>query len=169
MDNIDWQIMDMLLRDARKQYSEIGKAVGLGKDSIQKRVKKLQEEGILQTPIAILDAKKCGFEGIVDFFIKAGSGLKDVKAFETQLSKLPYVLTFARTFGDYNLYVSSFFRNFDDVRKIVELIKSNASLSSFEMAIYRKDVSNPLIVPFVDGNPENSILYKIHAKYQQTT
>ena len=62
MDNVDWQIMGMLLRDARKPYSEIGKAVGLGKDSIQKRVKKLQEQGILGTPISILDARKCGFE-----------------------------------------------------------------------------------------------------------
>lgn len=164
MDNVDWQIMGMLLRDARKPYSEIGKAVGLGKDSIQKRVKKLREQGILGTPISILDARKCGFEAIVDFFIKTDSELKDVKTFETQLAKLPYLLTFARTLGDYNLYVSSFFRNFDDIREIVELIKNNANFSSFEMAFYRKDVSNPLIVPFVDGNPENSMLYKIQGK-----
>lgn len=167
MDNVDWQIMDMLLRNARKTYSEIGKAVGLGKDSIQKRVKKLQEQGILGTPIAILDARKCGFEGIVDFFIRTDSELKDVKTLESQLAKLPYILTFARTLGDYNLYVSSFFRDFDNVREIVELIKNNANLSTFDMAIYRKNVSNPLIVPFVNGHPENSILYKINAKYEQ--
>ncbi len=168
MDNVDWQIMDMLLRDARKPYSEIGKAVGLGKDSIQKRVKKLQEQGILLTPISILDAGKCGFEAIVDFFIKTDSELKDVKSFEAQLAKLPYVLTFARTLGDYNLYVSSFFRNFDDVREIVDLIKGNVNFSSFEMAIYRKDINNPLIVPFVEGNPENSILYRIMGKVHRT-
>ena len=169
MDNLDWQIMDMLLRDARKPYSEIGKTIGLGKDSIQKRVKKLQEQGILGTPISILDAGKCGFEAIVDFFIKTDLELNDVKPFEVQLAKLPYILTFAKTLGDYNLYISSFFRNLDDIRQIVKLIKSNPNFSSFEMAIYNKDVSNPLIVPFVEGNPENSILYKIRAKYQQTT
>jgi hypothetical protein len=49
----------------------------------------------------------------------------------------------------------------------VELIKSNTSLSSFEMAIYKKDVSNPLILPFVEVNPENSILYKIQGKDHQ--
>ena len=167
MDNVDWQIVDMLLRDARKSYSEIGKAVGLGKDSIQKRVRKLHEQGILGTPISILDARKCGFEAIVDFFIKTDSELKDMKTFETPLAKLPYILIYARTLGDYNLYVSSYFRNFDDIKEIVELIKSNANFSSFEMAIYRKDVSNPLIVPFVNGNPENSILYKIQGKNLQ--
>ena len=70
MDDVDWQIIDMLLKDARKPFSDIGKALGLGKDSIQRRVVKLRERGILGTPIAILDARKCGFEGIIDFFIK---------------------------------------------------------------------------------------------------
>jgi Lrp/AsnC family transcriptional regulator for asnA, asnC and gidA len=167
MDNVDWQIMDMLLRDARKPYSEIGKAVGLGKDSIQKRVKKLHKQGIIGTPISILDARKCGFEAIIDFFIKTDSELEDMKIFETQLAKLPCILTFAKTLGDYNLYISSFFRTFVDITEIVELIKSNTSLSSFEMAIYKKDVSNPLILPFVEGNPENSILYKIQGKDHQ--
>ncbi len=94
--------------------------------------------------------------------------MKDLKTFETQLAKLPYVLTLARMLGDYNLYVSSFFRNLDDVRAIVELIKSNANFTSFDMAIYRKDVNNPLIMPFVEGNPENSILYKIMGNTLQT-
>lgn len=163
MDDIDWQIMDMLLRDARKPFSEIGKALGLGKDSIQRRVKKLQEKGILGTPIAILDAKKCGFEGIIDFFIKTDIELNDAKTFEKQLAKLPYILAIAKTLGDYNLYVSSFFRNFGDAREIIETIKKNESVSSFEMAIYAKDTSNPLVMPFVTGNPDDSIIYKIHS------
>lgn len=164
MDETDWQIIDMLLRDARKPFSEIGKALGLGKDSIQRRVKKLHENGILGTPISILDAKKCGFEGIIDFFIKTEAELNDVKTFEKQLSKLPYIFTIAKTLGDYNLYVSSFFRNIGDAREIIETIKKNEMVSFFDMAIYVKDTSNPLLMPFLAGNPENSIIYKIRAQ-----
>lgn len=164
MDDIDWQIMDMLLRDARKPFSEIGKTLGLGKDSIQRRVKKLHEKGILGTPVAILDAKKCGFECIIDFFIKTDAELNDAKAFEEQLAKLPYIILIGKTLGDYNLYVSSFFRNIGDAREIIETIKKNEMVSSFNMAIYAKDTSNPLLMPFLAGNPENSIVYKIHSK-----
>ena len=109
MDKIDWQIVDMLLRDARVSYSDIGKHLGLGKDSIQRRVKKLIESGILKVPISILDAKKCGFEGIVDFFIRAD--IENIQAVEDHLSTLPYVLIIGRAIGDYNFYLSSFYRN----------------------------------------------------------
>ena len=164
MDEVDWQIVDMLLRDAKKPFAEIGKALGLGRDSIQKRVKKLHEEGILGMPIAIVDSKKCGFEGVVDFFIRIDAEL-DMRTFEKQLAKLPYILTIAKTLGDYNLYVSSFFRGIGDIRKIIETIKESESVSSFEMAVYAGDTSNPLLMPFVAGNPENSIIYKIQSDY----
>ena len=164
MDETDWQIIDMLLRDARKPFSEIGKALGLGKDSIQRRVKKLHENGILGTPIAILDAKKCGFEAIIDFFIKTDTEVNDTKTFEKQLKKLPYILIIAKTLGDYNLYVSSFFRNIGDAREIIETIKKNEMVSSFEMAIYSKDISSPIVMPFLAGTPENAIIYKIRAQ-----
>ena len=164
MDETDWKIIDILLRDARKPFSEIGKALGLGKDSIKRRVKKLHESGILGTPISILDAKKCGFEGIIDFFIKTDAEQNDVKTFEKQLAKLPYISTIAKTLGDYNLYVSSFFRNIGDAREIIETIKKNEMVSSFDMAIYVNDTSSPLLMPFLAGNPENSIIYKIRAQ-----
>jgi Lrp/AsnC family leucine-responsive transcriptional regulator len=166
MDEIDWKIMDMLLRDARMSFSEIGNSLGLGKDSIQRRVKKLQKRGILGTPTIILDSKNCGFEGIIDFFIKTNSEIKDSKEFKKQLETLPYVLITAKTLGDYNFYVSSFFRNFNDIKEIFESLKKNTNVSSFEMTIYSKDMSNPLLIPFVNGDPENSILYKLHSKYQ---
>jgi Lrp/AsnC family transcriptional regulator, regulator for asnA, asnC and gidA len=159
MDQIDWQIIDMLLRDARTPFSEIGKRLGLGKHAIQKRVKKLNKEGVLETPISILDSKKCGFEGIINFFIKLD--MAEPQVIESQLSGLPYILTIAQTFGDYNLYISSFFRNIDDINQIIAKLKNTKSVQSYEAFYYSSDVSNPLLIPFISGKPENSILYKI--------
>jgi DNA-binding Lrp family transcriptional regulator len=161
MDDTDWRIIDFLLRDARTSFSEIGKVLGLGKDAIQKRVKKLRSDGILGIPITIFDAKKCGFEGIVDFFVKIsneGPGILDI---QKELAEYPYTLQVTASLGDYNLYFSSFFRNFEDIRRLVEKVKKNASVSSFEMAIYSQDISNPMILPFLNDQPENSIIYKI--------
>ena len=164
MDKIDWKIIDMLLRDARKTYSEIGNTLNLGKDTIHRRVNKLHKKGILGTPTIILDSEKCSFEGIVDLFLNCNIECKDLKNVENQLSNLPFVLSIANTLGDYNMYVSSFFRNFNDIKEIVQTIKKNWCVSSYEMAIYSKDISNPLLIPFVEGHPDNSILYKLHSK-----
>ena len=167
MDEMDWQIIDALLKDARTPFSEIGKKVGLGKGTIQRRVKKLQQEGVLGTPTIILDPQKCGFEGIIDFFIKTNSELEDRENILTQtaeLAELPYIITVAKAIGDYNLYVSSFFRDFDGLRKIVELVKRSKVTQYFEIAIYLKDTSNPLMIPFMENRPEDSIIYKIRSK-----
>jgi DNA-binding Lrp family transcriptional regulator len=161
MDQIDWQIIDILLRDARTPFSEIGKRIGLGKDSIQKRVKKLTKTGILGTPISIIDAKKCGFEGIINFFIKLD--MADPQIVEAELTKLPYILTIAQTIGDYNLYLSSFFRNVGDITQIIDILKNLKGVQMYEMFYHSADTANPLLIPFVSGNPENSILYKIQA------
>jgi len=162
MDKIDWQIVDMLLRDARVSYADIGKQLGLGKDSIQRRVKKLNSSGVLKTPISILNANKCGFEGIVDFFIRLDS--ENTGMLEDNLLTLPYILILGRAIGDYNIYLSSFYRNFSDIKEIVSRIKKISGISSYEMIYYEKDVANPLIWPFVNGDPSNSIVYKIQAK-----
>lgn len=166
MDQTDWQIIDILLRDARTPFSEIGKRLGLGKDSIQKRVKKLSNAGILGTPISILDAKKCGFEGIINFFIKLD--MTEPPIDEAELTKLPYILKIGQTFGDYNLYLASFFRNINDISHIIDILKSMKGVQSYEMFHYVADTANPLFMPFISGNPENSILYKIQSNTSQS-
>jgi Lrp/AsnC family transcriptional regulator, leucine-responsive regulatory protein len=165
LDKIDWQIVDMLLRNARVSYSDIGKQLGLGKDSIQRRVKKLNDAGILRTPISILDAKKCGFEGIADFFIRLD--IENIQIVEDQLITLPYVLLVGRAIGDYNFYLSSFYRNFEDIKEIISRIKKISYISSYEMICYEKDVATSIIWPFIDDDPNRSIIYKVKSKYTQ--
>ena len=164
MDETDWQIIETLLKDARTPFSEIGKKVGLEKGTIQRRVKKLQQEGVLGTPTIILDPQKCGFEGIIDLFIKTNSELEGQTKIRTQIAELPYCITVAKAIGDYNLYVSSFFRDFNDLRKIIESVKSSKVTLYFETVIYFKDISNPTLIPFVEDRPKSSIIYKIRAK-----
>ena len=165
MDKIDWEIVDMLLRDARVSYADIGKKLGLGKDSIQRRVKKLNTSGILRTPISILDAKKCGFEGIVDFFIRLDT--ENIQAVEDQLSTLPYALVIGRAIGDCNFYFSSFYRDFEDIKVIISRIKKISYISSYEMICYERDVATSIIWPFIDGEPNRSIVYKLKSKFTQ--
>ncbi len=162
LDEIDWQIVDFLLRDARKSFASMGKTLGIGKDTIHRRYKKLQEEGILGTPTVILDAAKCGFKGIVDLLIRTTQE-KEQEA-RTQLEKLPYVAMTMKGIGDYNLYVSSFFREFEDISLIINSVKKTEGILSYEFVIYSKDTPSPILIPFVEGAPERSIFYKLREK-----
>lgn len=162
MDRIDWQIIDILFRDSRISYSGIGKIVGLGKDTVQKRVKKLMASGIIGKPYPILDSKRCGFEGIIDFFLRLRPD--DTKEIDNEIAKLPYILMMGKAAGDYNLYFSSFYRNLDDIKAIINVIEKVTNILSYETLVYSNDAASPMVMPFISENPSNSIIYKLKEK-----
>jgi hypothetical protein len=73
-----------------------------------------------------------------------------------------------RTIGDHNFYLSSFYRDFNDIKEIVSQIKMSSHISFYEMICYQKDVAVPIIWPFIDGDPYSSIIYKIQSKDNKT-
>ncbi|WP_435099271.1 Lrp/AsnC family transcriptional regulator [Halarchaeum sp. P4] len=48
MDDLDRQILDVLRRDARTPYTEIGDELGVSEGTIRNRVERLQEEGVIE-------------------------------------------------------------------------------------------------------------------------
>jgi len=48
MDNTDLRILDLLKGNARMSFQEIGNAVGMSRVAAKKRVKKLEDEGIIR-------------------------------------------------------------------------------------------------------------------------
>src|SRR5664279_3610593 len=62
----DLRILDILQRDGRASYADIGAAVGMTAPSAHERVKKLEARGIIQGYAARLDARAVG-RGILAF------------------------------------------------------------------------------------------------------
>ena len=48
VDEIDLKIIDILKRDGRKSFVEIGKELGLSEGAVRRRVKILQEKGVIK-------------------------------------------------------------------------------------------------------------------------
>ena len=60
MDHFDRQILSHLQKDSRLTAENISALVGLSSAAIQKRVKKLRDNKVIQKEIAVLDADKLG-------------------------------------------------------------------------------------------------------------
>ncbi|WP_456471495.1 winged helix-turn-helix transcriptional regulator [Methanocaldococcus sp.] len=61
MDEKDLKIINLLLKNGRMSYTEIAKKLGTSESSIRKRVKKLEEEGVIKGYTAIIDPSKIGY------------------------------------------------------------------------------------------------------------
>ncbi len=61
MDEKDLKIIEILIKDGRKSYTDIARELGTSESSIRKRVKKLEEEGVIKGYTAIIDPSKIGY------------------------------------------------------------------------------------------------------------
>ena len=56
LDRIDRQLVELLLRNARMSYSDLGEAVGLSRVAVRARVAALEERGFRSAAIQAVEA-----------------------------------------------------------------------------------------------------------------
>ncbi|EJM72996.1 MULTISPECIES: Lrp/AsnC family transcriptional regulator [Pseudomonas] len=108
MDRIDRKILSELQKDGRLSVTELAERVGLSLSPCHRRVRALEESGVLLGYRAQLDPSALGlnFSAMVFATLREGDR-KAVEAFETALVDIPQVVDAQRLFGepDYLLHV----------------------------------------------------------------
>lgn len=61
LDDINQDLIDLLQRDARMSYRELGEAIGLSAPAVAERVRKLEEAGVITGYHATVDYDAVGF------------------------------------------------------------------------------------------------------------
>ncbi len=101
LDAIDRQILGILQQDARKPNTELADEIGLTPAPTLRRVRRLEEEGIIQRYVALLDPKKVGRELMVLVRVtldkQTKAGFED---FAGQMQARPEVLECFLCLGD---------------------------------------------------------------------
>jgi Lrp/AsnC family leucine-responsive transcriptional regulator len=72
-DDIDLKILDILQRKGRTRRNDLAEAVGLSVPSVSDRLRKLEENQVIQGYHATLDHKKCGKETTAYIFVTVDS------------------------------------------------------------------------------------------------
>lgn len=108
MDRIDRKILSELQKDGRLSVTELAERVGLSLSPCHRRVRALEENGVLLGYRAQLDPGALGlnFSAMVFATLREGDR-KAVEAFEAALVEIPQVVDAQRLFGepDYLLHV----------------------------------------------------------------
>ncbi len=64
LDDRDFQIINMLEKNARVAFTAIAKALNVSESTVRKRVGELEKEGIIKGYCVVLDPKKLGFNTV---------------------------------------------------------------------------------------------------------
>ena len=117
MDEKDKKIVEILLKDGRKSYVEIGKMLNLSEGSVRRRIRKLQDEGIIVGYSAQIDPKKLGYNIISltgidtepEYFLNVLNELK----------KLDEVKKLYTTTGDHMLMIEIWSKNNEEFSNLI--------------------------------------------------
>jgi Lrp/AsnC family leucine-responsive transcriptional regulator len=74
IDETDARILEILQRDGRESYAEVGQAVGMSGPSVHERVKKLEAAGVIRGYSALVDPTLLGYGVLAFIFIKQVPG-----------------------------------------------------------------------------------------------
>jgi Lrp/AsnC family leucine-responsive transcriptional regulator len=74
IDETDARILELLQRDGRESYAEVGQSVGMSGPSAHERVKKLEARGVIRGYVALVDPTLLGYGVLAFIFIKQVPG-----------------------------------------------------------------------------------------------
>jgi len=103
LDETDHQILDMLIENTRKPFTDIAKKLKISAGTVHVRVKKMEDAGIIIGSSLTLDYGKLGYSFI------AYVGVFLVKTSQTQfvlerIKEIPYVTVAHVTTGKFNVF-----------------------------------------------------------------
>ena len=101
LDELDIKILRILQEDCTRPVADIGKEVGLSTTPCWRRVQKLEEAGVIQRRVAILDAHQVNAGVTVFVSIKTDKhSLAWLEKFHSVVVEFPEVVEFYRMSGD---------------------------------------------------------------------
>ena len=108
IDRIDRKILQILQEDCTVPVAEIGRRVGLSTTPCWRRIQKLEEDGVIQRRVAVLDPRQVNAKVTAFVAITTNQHSEDwLKRFAELISQMPEVVEFYRMAGqvDYLLRV----------------------------------------------------------------
>ncbi len=118
LDAIDRRILNALQRDGRLQNVELAKEVGLSPSPCLRRVRLLEEAGVIERYVAVLNANKVG-KGLTVFarvWLK-GQDVETVDHFTEAVKRLPEVVECHLMAGDCDFLLRIVAADLDDYRQ----------------------------------------------------
>ena len=143
-DDLDWKIIQLLMKDGRRTSAEISREIGqISARTVTNRIDILTREGIINIR-SIVNPAKIGYSVLADVFVEVEPGkLQDVtKALETY----PQISYLALAIGDIDILVSIRAKSLDQLYEfVIETIGNIPGVRhtrTFPLPIQIKDITS---------------------------
>ena len=149
MDNTDRKILAILQEDASLPVAEVAARVNLSQTPCWRRIQKLEEAGVIQGRVAILDPNSIGLGLTVFVEIETGDHSGEwLERFAEAIQSMPEVMEVYRMAGDVDYLIRLAVANmtaYDDFyRRLIALVPMKNVTSRFAMERVKYTTAYPL-------------------------
>lgn len=134
LDELDKQIIDMLMDNAKSSLAQISKKVGISTTAVHQRIKKLENAEVIENSVSTLNPRKIGYNVVsyIGLFLDQPSFyLEAVKA----LKEINEVVEAHYTTGNYTVFLKVVCKDNDDLMKILNKIQKLKGVTRTETFI----------------------------------
>jgi len=141
LDEIDHQIIDMLIENARTPFTDIAKKLLVSAGTIHVRVKKMEEEGVIKGSTLTVDYDKMNYSFIayVGIFLEKSSFTKQIII---ELNKIPEVTVAHLTTGKFAVFCKIRARDTKHAKNVIFAIDEIPGVIRTETSISLEEVIN---------------------------
>jgi Lrp/AsnC family transcriptional regulator len=148
LDAMDVKILHLLQEDASRSIAEIAESVHLSHNACWRRIRQLEESGIIRKRVALLDADKLGFGTTVFVTLRAADYSDEwFDTFAAAVKKIPEVLEFYRLAGDVDYLLKLQVSDIADYNRVSQALTRTVPFRDFSGAFAMEELKNTTAIP----------------------
>jgi DNA-binding Lrp family transcriptional regulator len=156
LDAVDWKILDELQRDGRMTNVELSRRVGISAPPCLRRVRALEEDGIIEGYRALLDEKRLGYDLTAFAMVHLTSQAEaDLAAFEARIGQWPLVRAAWMLSGEVDFLMLCVAPDLRTFQAFVLEITAAPNVRNVKTALTLKRAKDAPVVPLEAGLPKS--------------
>ncbi|WP_298906621.1 Lrp/AsnC family transcriptional regulator [uncultured Aliiroseovarius sp.] len=141
IDTIDRKILSALQQDADQSLEELGAKVGLSRNACWRRVRILQDSGIIRKRVALLDPQKLGLGLSVFIQVRTSNHDPDwLKKFSRAVKLMPEILGAYRMTGDLDYLIHARVYDVKDYDALYQRLIEKVDLSDVSASFVMEEL-----------------------------
>jgi Lrp/AsnC family leucine-responsive transcriptional regulator len=151
LDKIDRKILALLQANARLQMKEIAEQVGLSPAPCIERVKRLEEQKVIEGYHARVSPEALGLSMLVFIEISIVEKTSDrVNAFQREIARVPDVIECYWVSGDFDYLVKARLKNMGDYRRLLlDVLLKVPGARQVKSSVVIEEIKNSPVLPIV--------------------
>ena len=148
LDNLDLAILRVLQRDASLPIEEIGSIAGLSRNACWRRIKQMEEAGIIQARVALVDPTAVGLGLLVFISVRTDPNDTEWQAdFTHAVGELPEILGVYRTAGDLDYLLKARVADVQAYDRLYQRLIARVEISDISASFVMEEIKETTALP----------------------